>query len=54
MIELERVLDEFVTKKIVRTKDRVPWVTNKLKKVLGKQKKPFEKQIGSTKFSTAY
>ena len=34
MTELERALDKFVPKKIVRTKDRVPWVTNKLKNQL--------------------
>ena len=53
MTELERALDEFVPTKIARTKDRVPWVTNKLKKQLRKQKKLFEKQKGSSKFSRA-
>ena len=51
MTELERALDEFVRKKLANTKDRVPWVTNKLKKQLRKQKKLFEKQRGSSKFN---
>ena len=46
-------LDKFVPKKIVRTKDRLPWVANKLKKQLRKQNKLFEKQKGSNKFSRA-
>ena len=38
-----------MTKRIARTKDSMPWVNNKLKKQLRKQKKLFEKQKG--KFS---
>ena len=34
MTELESILDEFGPKEIARTKYRVPWVTNKLKKQL--------------------
>ena len=41
MTELERALDVFVLKNIARTKDRVPSVTNKLKKQI--IKKLFEK-----------
>ena len=53
MTELERVLDELIPKKIARTKDRVLWVFNKLKKQLRKQKNLLEKQKGSGKFSRA-
>ena len=55
MTELETALDldECVPKKITRTKDRVLWVTNKLKKQLRKQKKLLQMQKGLSKFSSA-
>ena len=53
MTEVERALDDFVPKKIARTKDRVPWVMNKLKKQLRKQKMLFKKQRGSSKYIRA-
>ena len=53
MTELKGALDEFILKKIARTKDRVPWVTNKPKKQLRKQKKLFKKQKRSSKFNRA-
>ena len=54
MIELESNLGEFVPQKIARTKDRVLWITNELKKQLRKQKKLFEKLKRPRKFTRAY
>ena len=53
MTELESDLDKVVPKKIARTKDRVSWETNKLKKQVRKQEKWFKKKKGSNKFSRA-
>ena len=53
MTELKIALDQFVPNKIARTKDRVPLVTNKLKKQLRKQKEMFKNQRRSSKFSKA-
>ena len=53
MTELESTINKFVPQKIARTKDKVPWITNKLKKQLRKRKKLFEKQRGSNMFSRA-
>ena len=50
MTELESAADEFGPQKIARLKERVP---HKLKKQQRKQKKLFDKQKGSSKFSRA-
>ena len=44
MTEPESAITDFVLKDIARTKDQVPWITNKLKKQLRKQKRLLEKQ----------
>ena len=44
---------KFVPSKTARSKDRVPWITNSLKKQLRKQKKLFDKQKGCSKHTRA-
>jgi hypothetical protein len=51
--ELHSAMDKYIPTKMARSKDKAPWVTPELRKLLKKQTKLFHKQRGSAKASRA-
>jgi hypothetical protein len=50
---VHQAMDKYIPTKMARCKDRVPWITPELRKLLRKQTKLFYKQRGSAKASRA-
>ena len=51
--EVEAAIDRYVPKRMTKTKERPPWITQEIKRLQRKQRKLFEKQKGSAYASRA-